>query len=164
VIERLSAAQACMQGGDAECARRALDEVAALENLSVFEAANLHNLEADLSHRSDDVDGAIGAYESLLGLPREDVPPSVLQQALRNVAMLYVRQERYEAGLEAFDAWLDLPETMPTADDHYTKASILYRLGRYQAAVRPLELAIAAADAPDASWYQLLEYLRSRVR
>lgn len=160
VYDLLNHAHQCMDDDDLDCARAHLAEVSAMTDLSTYETAQLYNFQAFAAFNDDDMEGTTRAYESLLGLPREDIPAGLVRGTMRNLATLYMQQGRYEEGLDAFDDYLELPQTPPSADDQYLKATVLYQMERYEDAFEPLERAIAMAEEPAERWYQLLYVLQ----
>lgn len=156
VYEDLNAAQQCLDADNFDCARRALDRVGAMTDLNGYETAQLYNFSAFMSFEQDDRAGATRAYESLLGLPRDQMPDGLVSVAMRNVATLYLEQERYQDGLDTFEEWMDLTSTTPTANDHYLKATIYYQMENYDEMIPSVEEAIEMADAPAENFYQLL--------
>jgi TonB family protein len=160
VFDQLNAAQECMSDEDLDCTRRHLASVAEMQDLNAYETAQLFNFRAFAAFAEDDSEGAIDSYESLLGLPRDEIPDGLVQGTMRNLATLYVQQGRYEDGLGTYDEWLDLPSVEPEPEDLYVKSTILYQLERYEDALAPLEAAIAGASEPAESQYQLLYVLQ----
>lgn len=155
VYDQLVEAQKCMDDEDSDCARQVLTRVSEMKDLSTYETAQLYNFQAFLAFDDDDMQDAINAYESLLGLPRGEIPDGLVRGTMRNLATLYVQQDRYEEGLDTFDDYLKLPQTAPTADDQYLKSTILYQLERYEDALESTQRAIAAAEEPSENYYQL---------
>ena len=160
VYDQLNAAAQCMDDEDFDCARLRLEQVSAMTDLNVYETSQLYNFRAFLAFNEDDSEGAIRAYESLLGLPHDGLPDGLIQSAMRSVATLYIQQGHYEEGLETYNEWLDLPSVEPNADDLYLKATILYELERYEDALEQMESAIAAADEPSENQYKMLYVLQ----
>lgn len=160
VYDRLNEAQVCMDEGDLECAAEELDRLEAVRNLNNYEIAQLWNFRAFLAFEREDVDAAISAYETILGLPFEDMPDGLINSTMRNLATLYVQEEQYEQGLQTFMDWMDLPTVTPTSDDYYLLASIYYQMGEFADGVPAIEQAIAIANGNgeigDEAWYQLL--------
>jgi tetratricopeptide (TPR) repeat protein len=160
VYERLNEAQVCMDEGDLECAAEELDRLEAVRNLNNYEIAQMWNFRAFLAFETDDVSGAIDAYERILALPHADMPDGMIQATMRNLATLYVQEGEYELGLQKFMEWMDLPTVTPTGDDYYLLATIYYQMDRYADGIPALEQAIALANANgeigDEGWYQML--------
>lgn len=160
VYDPLNAAAQCMDDEDFDCARLHLGQVSAMTDLNAYETSQLYNFEAFLAFNEDDVAGAMRAYESILGLPRDQLPDGLIQSAMRNVATLYVQEGRLEEGLQTYDDWLDEVPGDPSPDDLYLKSTILYQLERYEDALEPTKAAIAAADEPTEGHYQMLYVLQ----
>lgn len=155
VYEKLQAAQTCMETEDLDCAQRSVDEVNSMTDLTSYEAAQAYNFQAFIDFQSDETDRATSSYESILALPREELPDGLVRQVMKNVSHLYLQQGRYQEGLESFDDYLNLPQTTPTSEDYYLKSTILYQLERYEDAMVPLNVAIETADEPAETQYQL---------
>jgi TonB family protein len=160
VYEQLDAASKCMDDEDFDCARVRLSQVSAMTDLSAYETAQLYNFEAFLAFNQNDMAGAMRAYESLLGLPREEMADGLIRSSMRNLATLYVQEGRYEEGLETYDSWLEEVPGDPSPDDLYLQSTILYQMERYEDALEPIEVAIAAADEPDENHYMMLHVLQ----
>lgn len=164
VYEKLQAAQTCMGTEDLECAQRSVDEVTSMTDLTSYEAAQAYNFQAFIDFQSDETDRAMSSYESILALPREELPDALVRQAMKSVSQLYLQQGRYQEGLESFDDYLALPQTTPTSEDYYLKSTILYQLERYEDAMAPLNAAIETADEPEETQYQLRYALQWQAR
>ncbi|HUF73209.1 MAG TPA: TonB family protein [Gammaproteobacteria bacterium] len=160
IYDRLSEAQACIEAEDTSCAIRVLDEVADIRDLNAYESAQLYNFYAFAHFNRDDTEEAARAYENILALPRSDIPDGMIQSTMRSLSMLYIQTGRFDDGLDLFDRWMALPIVTPKPSDYYLKATILYQLERYQDALAPLEHAIAEAEEPTESYYQLLYALQ----
>lgn len=150
-------AQICLEENeDMECVRNELDQVRQMPDLSDYERGQMYNFEAFVNFQINDTVGAIAAYETLLALPHAELPAGLIASSLRNLATLYLGDNRYEEGLEHYERWMALPYVTPLSRDHYLHASILYQLERYQAGIAALEQGIASAGDPDRSWYVML--------
>ena len=160
IYDRLNEAQVCMDEGDNQCALEVLDRLESLRDLNNYEIAQLWNFRAFIYFDLDDLAGAIRAYETILGLPFEDIPDGVIQSSMRNLATLYLQDENYEKGLETYQRWMDLPTVTPNSSDWYLLATIYYQMERYADGIPAIEEAIALANANgsigEESWFQLL--------
>jgi tetratricopeptide (TPR) repeat protein len=160
IFERLNEAQICMDEGDLECAQDELDSLENVRDLNNYEIAQLWNFRAFLFFEIEDTDGAIDAYERILAIPHTDMPDGMIQGTMKNLASLYIQEERYQEGLDTFLQWMALPTVTPSADDNYMLASIYYQMERFADGIDPLlraiELANAAGEIGDEPWYQLL--------
>lgn len=160
IYDRLNEAQICMDEEDYECAAQVLDRLANQRDLNNYEVAQLWNFRAFLYFDLDNTEGAIQAYETILNLPFEDMPDGLIQGTMRNLATLYVQEERYQQGLDTFQRWMDLPTVVPSPDDYYLLATIYYQMERYADGVpaiqQAIQLANNAGEIGDEPWYQLL--------
>jgi TonB family protein len=161
IAEKFSAAIACMGAGDDLCMRRELDEIAALPDLNTYETGQLQSYLALYHWDNDDWLSAMTAYETIRRLPQDQLPDSLIQSATRNLVGLYVQEGRLQKGLDMHDSHLALPSVTPTASDHHLRATLLYRLGQYPAALAATEEAIAATEGLHESYYELLLALQA---
>jgi tetratricopeptide (TPR) repeat protein len=161
VYDRLNEAQVCMDEDDLECAEQILNRMENnMRNLNNYEIAQLWNFRAFLFFDQDNAEGAINAYETILGLPFEDMPDGMIQGTMRNLATLYVQEEQYQRGLDTFMRWMELPTVTPSPDDYYLLATIDYQMERYADGIPAIQEAIRLANAQgdigDEQWYQML--------
>jgi tetratricopeptide (TPR) repeat protein len=161
--EQFTRAQTCLDEEDVACALKTLDDVAKIRDLNTYESAQLWNFRAFIYFDQDNVDGAIEAYEKIMELPQLELPDGLIQSSMRNLATLYLQQERYQQGLDTYIKWMALPFVTPSSDDHYLLATIYYQMEKYADGVPSLLQAIQLAkdkgDIGDENWYQLLYVL-----
>jgi len=163
IAERFEEAEACRQREDLQCAHRVLDEIAAIEDLNTYETGQLQNFLAFIAFEEDDMAAAIAAYEAIVALPLNELPDGLTSQAMRNLATLYLQADRLQDGLDAYDRWLSLPYVDASGSDYFLRATILYMLERYPAALAETERAIDSSAEPREHWYELLFALQSMI-
>jgi hypothetical protein len=160
VYDRLVEAQQCAEDDEFDCARRRLDEVRAMRNLSGYEAAQMWNVYAAFHLARDDYPQAITAFENVL--QQEDLPLGIEQSTRYALAQLYGHRERYVEALDALERWFEVAD-MPSADAYMLKARYHYLLMQYHEGIEPAEAALRIAleqgKEPEEAWYQLLQVL-----
>jgi tetratricopeptide (TPR) repeat protein len=158
--EQFGEAQTCLDEDDIPCAQEILDDIARIRDLNTYERGQLMNFRAFLSFEIDDVDAAIDAYEQMMALPREELPDGLIQSSMRNLATLYLQEDRLQEGLDLYLEWLDLPFVTPSSSDYYLLASVYYQLEQYANGIPALQQAIKLAndrgERGDENWYVLL--------
>lgn len=162
IADKLTEASTCMDEGDNECATELLDELERLRDLNTYERAQIWNVRAYLYFDLDNTEGALDAYEKILALPREELPEGLIQQSMRNLATLYIQQERLEEGLKTYLEWMALPTVTPSSEDYYLVATIYYQMERYSDGLPPIQQAIQLArdkgQLGEENWY-VLQYV-----
>jgi TonB family protein len=159
--ELFNEAQLCLDEADTICARQKIDEIAAIPDLNTYESASLQNFIAYFSFEVDDMTAAMTAYEQILALPRDEMSRNLYQTAMRNLAVVYLQAGRLQEGLDLYDRWLALPYIDALAADLFLRASALYQLENYDAALVQAEEAVRAFDSPPRHAYELLFALQS---
>lgn len=167
VYERLAEARACLDEGNPECALELLGRLAERRGLSAFDRANMLSVRSFACFDLQDFDCSARAYEELLSLPRDELTPGIVEQAMRNLSSTYWNLERLHDALATFEQWIALPTTEPVGDDWYRKGMLHYQVEEFTAGVDALTKAIASAAGQDQlgeeSWYQLLAALYSEL-
>ncbi|MDX1561829.1 MAG: hypothetical protein R3305_02840 [Gammaproteobacteria bacterium] len=161
IYDRLAEAQVCAEADDPECAIEILNQVLSRNrDLNTYETAQVHNIFAYVYFDVDRFDDAISSYETILSLPREDLPDGIIQSTMRNLATLYLQVDRLRDGLDLFLQWMDLPTTTPSSQDYYILATVYYQLEEFEQGIPAIEQAIALArergEFGDEAWFQLL--------
>ena len=160
VYDKMLEAQACLDEGDTECALRILEEIGKDRNLNAYERANLLGLYAVTYFDLDDYESAAASYEALLELPREELPDSIVQTSMKNLASTYWNLERPQDALAMLDQWFELPSTTPASSDWYLKGTMHYQIAEYAEGAEAVRMAIRLArdkgELGEETWYQLL--------
>jgi len=136
------------------------DAVADLEKL-LRRADRDTYLRAIVNQALAQVEWSRGEYESSLSYLEEAVSLDILpDQAhfalLYQLAQLYYMQERYTLALERLSLWFcKVPPESITPPAHVFQASLFSQQEDYQKALNSIDAAIALADDPRESWYQL---------
>lgn len=166
VGEKFNQANMCMEEEDFECATKALDDVAKRE-LNTYEEAQLWNLRAYMYYQLDDTAKALDAYKHIVALPRDEMPTALIQQSLRNLAVLYIGQENYDLGLSTYQEYMALPSVTPSDDDYVLLAQIYYQINRYadgETAIREaIKLANDKGELGKENWYTLLYFFQYQL-
>jgi tetratricopeptide (TPR) repeat protein len=157
VGEQFNEAQICVEEGDIECAQEIVEDISRIRDLNTYERGQLYNFTAFLSFELDDTAGAIEAYQSILELPRDELPDSLVGSSMRNLATLYLQEERLEEGLELYIRWMDLPFIQVNSQDYALLASIYYQLERWSDGLAAIDEAIKLAndkgELGEENWY-----------
>jgi hypothetical protein len=157
VYTRLAEAQECSEMDDLACARRLLDQVRAMTDLTPYETAQMWNFYAFIYYSQDNYREAITAYENVLKQP--ELPVALETQTMYALAQMYVQQEQYQDALNMLNRWFAVAEN-PQPEPYYLKATIHYQLQQYREGLEPIQAAIRLAEQaskmPQEGWYQLL--------
>lgn len=76
------------------------------------------------------------------------------------LVQLFMAEERWKEGIEAWKQWAATTTTPPTAAAYYTLAIAYYQSGDLKTALDPAQKAVDMAQKPQESWIQLLLALR----
>lgn len=155
----LREAQACAQAEDWDCAHARLEETAHIDDLNDYELAQYWTFRAFVAYGQGDVAAATTMYENVLRFP--ELPSGMRRQTLYTVAQLQHADGQHERALETFDEWLALTSD-PASNAYLMRATIEYQLGRIDAALDTVELAIAGAEEPNRGAYELLLALQQQ--
>lgn len=158
VGEMFNEAQLCLEEeDDVACAQEIVEDIKRIRDLNTYELGTLYNFEAYLSFEIDDTPGAIEAYQNILDLPHEELTDNLIQSSMRNLATLYLQENRVEEGLELYIEWMALPYIMPIPQDYALLASIYYQLEEPEQGLEAIDQAIAMANAEgklgQENWY-----------
>jgi tetratricopeptide (TPR) repeat protein len=166
ISQKFQEANMCMEEEDYECAIKALDD-AAKRDLNPYEEATLWNLRAYMYYQRDDDEKALDAYKHIVALPREDLPPALIQQSLKNLAVLYIGQEQYDLGLSTYQEYMALPSVTPSEGDYELLAQIYYQINNYadgETAIRQaIKLANDKGELGKENWYTLLYFFQYQL-
>jgi hypothetical protein len=158
--EQFSDAQACLDEEDVECAVEILADIAKIRDLNTYERGQLYNFQAFMSFELDDVQAAITAYENIMALPQEELPDGLISSSMKNLATLYLQEDRLDEGLKMYIQWMELPYVQPSSSDYYLLASIYYQKEDYASGVPAIQQAIKLANdrgqLGEENWYVLL--------
>lgn len=152
VYERLTQAQICAAAEDFVCARERLQEASSLK-LNDYERGQFWSFLGFIELQEGNLAQATAIYENVLRM--HAIPRGMRREALYTTAQLYESADQHRMALDALEEWFSLTPD-PGAQAHYLRAVLEYRLDRFDAAVRSMEAALAKAQEPDESWYQLL--------
>jgi TonB family protein len=161
ISDQFNAANECLQRRDTDCAFGILDEINEMSDLNVYEAGQLQNFYAFANFEVDNFAGAASAYETILALPRAQLPPGLVASTMRNLATLYLQFDRLQDGLDMYQGYLALPFVTPGVSDHFLLAQLHYQLEQYSEALSAIEQAIAASPEPQRVHYELLLGIQS---
>lgn len=157
VYSLLAEAQACAEGSDMSCARRALDEVGAMSDLNSYEAAQLSSFSAFLSFTEDDYPNAIGAYENVLQQP--NLPLGLERATMFTLSQLYFQEKQYQQSLGILNRWFSISDD-PGPEPYILQAQIHYQLAQYSEGIEPvmtaIQMSMAQGTQPQENWYRLL--------
>lgn len=167
IYERFGEIQTCIEEGDTDCALDGLARLGETRDLNSFEKANVQSLYAITYFDREDYEGAAGAYEIILELPRNELPEGFVQAAMRNLSSTYWNLERPRDALALLDEWIALPTTQAGSSDWYLKGTMHYELEEFAAGAGALREAIAIAnrrgEIGEENWYRLLAALYSEL-
>jgi tetratricopeptide (TPR) repeat protein len=76
------------------------------------------------------------------------------------LVQLFMAEERWKEGIDAWKKWAASATTPPTAAAYYTLAIAYYQSGDLKTALDPAQKAVDMAQKPQESWIQLLLALR----
>lgn len=132
----------------------ALSKLKSMESmrLSDYERALVLQAYGFVWAQQDKYDKAIPYFEQCLAL--DALPRKAQQGMLYSMAGIYASQQKFEEAIETLLIWLP-NEKDPPADSFILIASSYAELKRYPEALPWVQKAIAKADKPKESWYQL---------
>lgn len=134
-------------------ARELLEPLSRRSKNNPYERALVYQMLGSVAAGRDDYSQAMNYFDKSL---QEDALPEIAQAGLRfNLAQLYVATEQYGKALAALKVWFEEVEK-PTANAYYLLAVAHYELEQIEAAIPPIEKAIALSKKPKEGWYQLL--------
>lgn len=129
------------------------DEIIANKKAGAYEKSFAMQAQAFAYVDKDDYTSAIPLLQK--SLDTNGLPNDTHYQILFQLAQMQFNEEQYEASLVTLDKFFS--ETKSAKPEHLAmKGNALYRLERYDEAVKTLQEAIAKADKPQNSWNQLL--------
>ena len=162
VADKLTEATTCMDDGDTECALKIIADLEKIRDLNNHEKAQIWNVSAFLYFDLDNTAAALDAYEKIVALPQEDLTDGLIQTTTRNLATLYLTEDRLEEGLAMYRQYMALPTVIPNSDDYYLLATIYYQLENYADGLPEIDQAIKLArdkgELGDEDWY-ILKYV-----
>lgn len=139
VYEKLQQAQVQVESQSYSAALTILSTLAAQEELSVYERAQVHNLFAYVHYLKEDYTAAIVAYEYMLTL--EQLPKALLLGTLKTLAQLFFIEERYSEAITSAQRLMAESE-QPEPELYLLLGQAYYQLKQYHLALRPIENAI----------------------
>jgi tetratricopeptide (TPR) repeat protein len=129
------------------------NEIIAHKRAGAYEKAFAFQAQAFAHVDKDEYAAAIPLLQK--SLDTNGLPNDTHFQILFQLAQMQFNEEQYEAALTTLDKFF--AETKSAKPEHLAmKGNALYRLERYDEAVKTLEEAIAKSDKPQNSWSQLL--------
>ncbi|WP_258808402.1 tetratricopeptide repeat protein [Pseudidiomarina sp. CB1] len=158
VYSQLARAQELADNGDVNAGLAALKNVESkLSSMNSYERAMLWNFYGYMYYGKDQLAEAIQYFAKVVD--EDPIPDALKQNTLFSLAQLALGQGDYAATLEYLDRWQQV-----VGDDQAQKADVLraqalYQKGDYQRALKPIQRAIASAEANggagDENWYVL---------
>ncbi len=174
-------AQAAQCGVEREVGARALDELTWKQLNSIYEdvsedrfdeayddlqkmlkrAGRDAYLQAIINQALAQVEWARKNYQAALGYFEQAVelnslPDQAHFALMYQIAQLYFMQERYDKALARLELWFcNSPEEKITSTAYVLQASIYARKEDYASLLQAIEQAIALAESPQESWFQL---------
>ena len=129
-----------------------------LEKLSPYELSRVYQIQV-----------AIALQEQKYGPARELIKKAIDSGGLNDseadslrfqLVQLFMAEERWKEGIDAWKKWAAATTTPPGASAYYTLAIAYYQSGDLKTALDPAEKAVEMAQKPQESWIQLLLALR----
>lgn len=159
----LREADECLSADDMDCVHGNLDKLNAIPDLSLLEIVGVKQFEANVGHVIDDPELSIGAYQAIIALPSDGAYASLARGATRNLAILYLQNERADEGIAMYNRFLAWPGSTSAAMDYYLLAAALYHADRFEDAIDPLLRAIALSTVPNKQYFSVLYVLQSEL-
>jgi len=155
VYEAITEANELVDVEDYAGARKALDRVKAMPNLSPYESAQLYSFYGFLYFNSERYPQAITAYNTVLQQP--DLPDGLRQQTLKTLAQLKFATEDYSGAITYARQYMDSAGEDP--DMYAVIATAYYQMEQTDKIIQPIEKAISLAKQRGSSvkeqWYLL---------
>ncbi|MEO1594491.1 MAG: hypothetical protein AAFS02_04515 [Pseudomonadota bacterium] len=158
VYDKLTKAQEAIDEKDVPGARRIIDGMLA-DDITDFERTNVLNFKGFIEYSSGNTDGAIRAYEQLVGLPT--VEPQMRLQTIYTLAQLHATEERYNRTISYLNEWF-AATTNPAPEPYVLLAQAYAQTEQFDKMIAPLDAAIAEAKERGTTiredWYNLKYY------
>ncbi len=156
---RLVAAQELMEKGRLAEAEKQLKSLRASVAKHGYERAVVEQTWGYLQAARERYGQAIEAFRK--ALESGELPEDVALELRYNIAQLEAARERWRAAARAYEVWLAEAKS-PSAGSYAFGAQVYTQLKEYAKAITAIRKAIAKADRPRESWYQLLAALHYR--
>lgn len=155
VYEAITEANELVDAENYTEARKVLDRVKAMPNLSAYETAQLYSFYGFLYFNSEQYGQAIKAYDTVLKQP--ELPEGLQQQTLKTLAQLKFATEDYKGAIEYARQYMDATGEDP--DMYAVIATAYYQMEQTDKIIQPIEKAISLARERGTSvkeqWYLL---------
>ncbi|MFK8053540.1 MAG: tetratricopeptide repeat protein [Woeseiaceae bacterium] len=159
VYDKLTKAQESVDAKDWQGAIRIIDGLLRDEKITNFERGNVYNFKGFIEYSRDNIDGAIRAYEQLIGIA--EVEEQMKQQTTYTIAQLYAAQERFPKTIEYLDRWFTKANN-PPPEAYVLLAQAYSQTNEFRKMLDPLDKAIAEAKRREVpvreDWYNLKYY------
>ncbi len=134
-----------------------LAEIAALQNLSEYEQAQLYNFYGFIYYSQEQYKKSIGAYTRVLSL--QEIPQGLRDSVTYTLAQLKFTTEEYQEAIDLLKGWLKTQEN-PGPEPYVLIGTGYYQLEQIDKIIAPLETAMDIARArgtqPKEQWWLLL--------
>lgn len=158
VYDRIQKAQEQIDEENFSGALRILNDLKN-DKLTEYEMTNVLNYIGFVKYSTEDINGAIAAYEQMLAIP--SLEEQIRKGTLYTMAQLSTMQEDWNKALRYLNDWFAL-ETNPAPEPFILKAQNLYQIQKYAEMIEPIEAAMAVADKRELEhkedWYTLLNF------
>lgn len=158
VYDRIQKAQEQIDEEDFSGALRILNDLKN-DKLTEYELTNVLNYIGFVKYSTEDIDGAMAAYDEMLKVP--SLEEQIRKGTLYTMAQLSTMQEKWGQALRYLDQWFAM-ETNPAPEPFILKAQNLYQQTKYAEMIEPIEAAMAVAEKRDTEvkedWYTLLNF------
>lgn len=156
VGKKLQEVQPLVEAKQYAAAENLLRDMQNWPNLPDYDQAQIWNLTAYNYYSQENYQGAINAYERVLGL---NIPPALMQSSLKTVAQLYFTVENYPKALERVQDLIRIIDS-PSADVLMLLGQAYFQAGRYNEALTPIRQGIdlysQQGKTPKENWLLLL--------
>ncbi len=163
VYKRLAEAQALAAPEDENAkpdfagAEAKLAEIAAMQNLSEYEQAQLYNFYGFIYYSQERYKKSIDSYQKVLAL--NEIPQGLRDSVTYTLAQLKFTTEEYQSAIDLLQGWLKTQEN-PGPEPYILIATGYYQLEQIDKIIPPVEKALAIAEErgtePKEQWWLLL--------
>ena len=159
VYEVIEKAQVFVEAEDYAAAVEILNALAAKDNLTEYEYANVYQYLGFCLHNQGDTAAALQVFSKILAI--EPLELQMRKSTLYTTAQLHTVEEQYAEALQRLQQWFEL-EPNPAPSAYIMLSQILYQLGRHEDMIEPIEMALVVAEereiAAKEDWYSLLSF------
>ncbi len=160
VFKKLQKANEHVEAKEYAEALKLVKELQGRKKLSVYESAQVWNLNAYIHYLQENYTESIRSYEKIL--TQGEIPEALTQSTLKTLAQLYFTIDNYTKALEKVQSLISLVKK-PSPDIYMLEGQAYYQLKKYKEAEKPIKTAIAnnreQGIQPKENWLLLLRVI-----